>query len=155
LALALAPLVFLHPIRVSGRSMEPCLRDGVVRLALRAWCSGTPVPGQVWLIRTPGGVAVKRLAGLPGERLEIREGTLRIDGAMVEEPYALPDPGSPEGPWETGPGYFLLGDNRPASHDCRAWGPLRAGDLLGRVLLFPGDGDPVVMPSRAQGGPVG
>ena len=137
LGVALVPMAFLRPIRVAGRSMEPCLRDGSVRLALRAWCAGAPVPGQVWLVRTPNGVAVKRLAGLPGERLEIRDGALWVDGARVGEPSAQPGPEAAEGPWETGAGYFMLGDNRASSHDSRAWGPLPAGDLLGRILLFP------------------
>ena len=135
LTLALVPMAFLHPVRVAGRSMEPGLEDGSVRLALRSWCSGAPVPGQVWLIRTPEGVAVKRLAGLPGDRLEIRAGVLWVNGVRAEEPRALPDPRATEGPWADGPGYFLLGDNRPASLDSRAWGPLPAGNLLGRVLL--------------------
>ena len=138
LTLALLPAAFLRPVRVAGRSMEPGLSDGAVRLALRAWCAGTPAPGQVWLVQTPFGRAVKRLACLPGERLELRAGALWVDGARVDEPYALPDPRTMEGPWETGPGYFLLGDNRAASRDSRAWGSLRAGDLLGRILVFRG-----------------
>jgi signal peptidase I len=135
LILALTPMAFLHPVRVAGRSMEPCLEDGAVRLALRPWCSGRPGPGQVWLIRTPEGVAVKRLAGLPGDRVEIRAGVLWINGVRAEEPAPRPGSGSAEGPWEAGPGYFLLGDNRPASHDSRAWGPLPGENLLGRILL--------------------
>ncbi len=51
----------------------------------------------------------------------------------------MKDPGLPEpessGPWSLGQGYFLLGDNRPESHDGRSWGALSAAALQGRILL--------------------
>jgi signal peptidase I len=134
LALALTPLAVLHPVRIAGRSMAPRLQPGDVCLALRAWCAGPPASGQIWLVRVPGGTAVKRLVGLPGDRLEVRDGRLWRNGARVDEPYAAEGDRDPGGPWFDGPGYFLLGDNRGQSHDCRAWGPLAAGDLLARLL---------------------
>ena len=42
IVLALSPLLFVHPVRVSGRSMEPTLGDGSMHCALRAWCAGPP-----------------------------------------------------------------------------------------------------------------
>ena len=73
LALAILPLAFIHPLRIVGHSMEPALGPGSVRLALRAWCAGSPKRGEVWLVEAPeGGPAVKRVVGLPGERLEQR-----------------------------------------------------------------------------------
>ena len=54
--------------------------DGSLRLVLRAWCAGHPVPGQVWLVQTSTGLAVKRLVGLPGDRVELCQGTLWING---------------------------------------------------------------------------
>jgi signal peptidase I len=134
LALALSPLLILHPVRITGRSMEPLLRDGQVRLALRSWCAGRPRPGQVWIVRTPSGTAVKRLVALPGAEVAIQDGELRVNGQPRPEPYVShPERGS-AGPWFTGPGYFLLGDNRPESHDSRAWGALPAEALEGRIL---------------------
>jgi signal peptidase I len=135
LALALAPLAVLHPVRVDGRSMEPRLKPGSVCWVLRAWCAGTPAPGQIWLVQTPAGPAVKRLVGLPGDRVELRDGDLWINGARVEEPYVDRIERQSAGPWALGAGYFLLGDNRPASHDSRAWGSLPADGLRGRILL--------------------
>jgi signal peptidase I len=134
LALALTPLAFLHPVRIAGRSMAPGLRPGAVRLALRAWCAGSPAPGQIWLVRVPGGTAVKRLVGLPGDRLEMRDGCLWRNGERVPEPYAADLDREPGGPWFDGPGYFLLGDDRGGSHDSRAWGPLPPGTLVARIL---------------------
>lgn len=135
LAVALAPAAFLHPVRISGRSMEPRMVPGTVCLALRAWCAGVPAPGQIWLVRTPAGTAVKRLVGLPGDRVEIRAGGLWINGRPVYEPYTKVDEPEWDGPWATGQGYFLLGDNRGASRDCRTWGPLPGGALVGRIIL--------------------
>lgn len=139
LALALAPLVCLHPVRIHGRSMEPGLRSGAVRLALRSWCAGPPAPGQVWLVRTQAGVAVKRLAGLPGDRVEFRGGGLFIngrrladDGPAPRHPLAAGLPPAETRPAETG--YFLLGDNLDDSLDSRAWGAVPRGGLLARIL---------------------
>ena len=134
LALAMAPLLFLHPVLIAGRSMEPRLHPGSVCLALRAWCAGHPAAGQIWLVQTPTGPAVKRLVGVPGDRLELRQGALWINGRLVDEPYAEPTERDTAGPWAAGAGYFLLGDNRPQSHDSRAWGSLPAAGMLGRIL---------------------
>lgn len=134
LALALAPLLFMHPVLIAGRSMEPRLRPGSVCLALRAWCAGSPAAGQIWLVEAPGGTAVKRLVGLPGDRVELRRGALWINGRQVAEPYADPAERDTAGPWAVGAGYFLLGDNRAESHDSRAWGSLPATGLCGRIL---------------------
>jgi signal peptidase I len=134
LALALAPLAVLHPVRIIGRSMEPRLPSGSVRLALRAWCAGAPAPGQIWLVRVPGGTAAKRLLGLPGDRLEMRDGALWRNGRRQEEPYVGTGEPEPGGPWSAGRGYFLLGDNRSESRDSRAWGPVPRESLVARLL---------------------
>lgn len=134
LALALTPLAFFRPVLVLGRSMEPGLGDRAVCLALRPWCAGAPARGQRWLLDTPAGAAVKRLVGLPGDRVELRDGRLRLNGRPLEEPYPTRQGAGPEGPWEAGPGYFFLGDNRDASRDSRTWGALPAASLRGRIL---------------------
>lgn len=134
LALALLPLAALHPVRIDGRSMEPGLRSGTLCLALRPWCAGTPARGQIWLVQTPAGPAVKRLVGIPGERLEIRDGNLWIDGVRLHEPYAARAAAASEGPWEAGAGLFFLGDNRDRSQDSRTWGAVSAASLRGRIV---------------------
>ena len=133
LALALLPIGFGHPVRISGRSMEPRLRDGDLSFVLRAWCAGPPLPGEIWLIQTPTGPAVKRLVALPASRVEILDGDLLVEGRLVQEPYVTHPERASAGPWNTGDGYFLLGDNRPESHDSRAWGALPARQLEGRI----------------------
>lgn len=133
-ALVLVPLAFVHPVRISGRSMEPRLQDGELRLALRAWCAGRPRPGQIWLAGTPTGTVVKRLVAAPGSRVEIRDGEVWVDGAFLREPYVARTERGSAGPWETGKGWFLLGDNRAESHDSRAFGPVAEGTLEARVM---------------------
>ena len=134
LALVLLPFAFVHPVRIAGRSMEPLLRDGEVHLALRAWCAGRPLPGQVWLAAAPGGTVVKRLVAPPGSRVELRDGALWLDGRYVPEPYVARTERASGGPWDTGQGWFLLGDNRAESRDSRAWGTLPAAGLEARVV---------------------
>jgi len=134
LALGVTPLAFLHPVRVSGTSMEPLLKDGSVHFALRSWCAGHPRAGQVWLASTPSGTIVKRLVAGPGTRVEIRDGEVWIDGRFVGEPYVARTERASGGPWDTGPGWFLLGDNRSESRDSRAWGPLAESALEARLL---------------------
>ncbi len=132
-ALALAPLAVVHPLRVQGRSMEPALHHGELRLVLRAWAAGPPRRGQVWVVAGPEGSAVKRVVGLPGERVELADGDLRIDGRRLDPPAGARLERQ-DGAWSCGVGYFLLGDNRPASRDSRAWGPLPKSAFRGRVL---------------------
>jgi signal peptidase I len=134
LLLALAPLAFVHPVRVEGNSMEPTLKDGQTLLALRPWCSGRPGLGEVWTLDGPEGKAIKRVLALPGQTLEQRNGYLMRDGAFVEEPYVSFRDVMDDGPWPAGDGYLLLGDNRPASRDCRLWGAVGDRVMGGRVV---------------------
>ena len=133
LLLALSPLAFVHPLRIRGRSMEPTLKDGDLRFALRAWVAGAPRRGELWLVEGPEGPAVKRVAGLPGERVDLADGDLRIDGRRL-----APEEGTrlerQDGSWSCGQGYFVLGDHRPQSRDSRAWGPLPRSAFRGRLL---------------------
>ncbi len=81
--------------------------------------------------RTP---YVKRVIGLPGEQVEIRDNLVFIDGEILHEPYATW--GVPEsfGPVVVGEdAYFLLGDNRPHSSDSRVWGTVSRDLILGKV----------------------
>jgi signal peptidase I len=78
---------------------------------------------------------VKRVVGLPGERVWLRSGQLEVDGRAVPEPYlATPSIGAGELDLELGPAqYLVLGDHRAASTDGRDFGPVGADALVGRV----------------------
>ena len=79
---------------------------------------------------------IKRVIGLPGETVEIRNNTVHIDGVPLDEPYLgevqMPD----EGPYEVGAGeVFVMGDNRNASFDSRRFGPVALDDLVGEAFI--------------------
>lgn len=134
LLLALAPLAVVHPVRVSGHSMEPGLKDGSLRFALRAWATHAPRRSEIWVVEGPDGPSVKRVLGLPGETLDQVRGDLRLAGRFLEEPYLTGTEREDGGPWPCGEGYLVLGDNRLASRDGRAWGPLPRAAFRARLF---------------------
>jgi signal peptidase I len=82
---------------------------------------------------------IKRLIGLPGQTVEIREGGVFINGTLIDEPYLPNTPTTCStycGPLTLGTGeYFFMGDNRPGSRDSRSFGPIPDSQIIGRVLL--------------------
>jgi len=81
---------------------------------------------------------VKRVIGLPGETVEIKEGYVYIDGMPIEEPYLKEEMRGNYGPYEVPEGsYFMLGDNRNSSQDSRKWSHtfLKEEDIMAKVLL--------------------
>ena len=89
----------------------------------------------------------KRVAALPGERIEIRDGGLLIDGRPLREPalfrflrYTNEGHASAGVTLEVASGaYFVLGDNSADSYDSRYWGGLRRDDILGlgAMIVWP------------------
>jgi signal peptidase I len=82
---------------------------------------------------------IKRLIGLPGDTLEIHDGTILVNGAVLDEAYldsAYTSCTSVCGPLTLGADqYFLIGDNRTVSRDSRDFGPIPADQVIGRVVL--------------------
>ncbi|MUM76550.1 signal peptidase I [Pseudodesulfovibrio sp. F-1] len=86
---------------------------------------------------------IKRVVALPGETLEIREKVVYIDGQPLDEPYVRHTKHTMEpvrdnfGPYTVPEGqYFMLGDNREASHDSRWWGPVKREKIVGKALVI-------------------
>jgi signal peptidase I len=134
LAMALSPLLVVHPVRISGRSMEPALVDADLRWALRAWASHAPRRGEIWVVAGPHGSSIKRVLGLPGDAVSWRGPDLWINGQRLDEPWVVHPERSGEGRTVCGDGYLVLGDNRPQSQDGRSWGPVPPEALKGRLF---------------------
>lgn len=131
--------------RVQGASMEPTLyhNDWILSLP-QAYRKAPPERGDVVLIRRRAltqGYIVKRIIGLPGENIEIRDGNVLVNNVSIYDPFTAGCEDTMQ-PIFVEPGcYFVLGDNRTQSRDSRDWeDPLvHEEELRGKVwfLLFP------------------
>ena len=133
-------LFVFHLVRIQGSSMEDTLCSGEIALvtSFDYRFGAKPARGDIVECRFPGRVDtyVKRVIGLPGETVELREGKTYIDGAAISEPYVF----SIAEDYSISLGenaYLVLGDNRCESYDSRAadMGPIGKEDILGRVRL--------------------
>jgi signal peptidase I len=101
-----------------------------------------PKRGEIWVITNPspndgnGPVLVKRVIGLPGEKVATDGGVVTINGKPLDEPYCAEKPDYQLGPKKLGPDeYWLLGDNRNRSEDSHKWGPLPKSLLIGKAVV--------------------
>ena len=79
---------------------------------------------------------VKRVLGLPGETVEVRSGTVYVNGEAIREQYLRRLDGSSVPPLILGEKeYYVIGDNRRNSNDSRAWGAVPEENIVGRVWL--------------------
>lgn len=79
---------------------------------------------------------VKRIIGLPGEMVSIKNGEVFIDGLGLDEPYISAKDSDNMKPILVPPNsYFVLGDNRYVSSDSRHWGSVSIDQIVGKVLM--------------------
>lgn len=145
-----------QPFIVSGSSMEPSFHNGEYLVIDEiSYRFGDPQRGQVVVLHPPTAQSkefyIKRIIGLPGEKIEIDNGKVTIfnsqhpNGKVLEEDY-LPNQ-SLSYPHDTSivggrkilslkdNEYFVMGDNRLASSDSRDWGPLPRKEIVGKVFV--------------------
>ncbi len=160
-------------VRVDGESMNSTLANGEIMFvtkydyasnwlafpwqdaaakekAARITTGGNPQRFDVVICRYPGRGDtnfVKRVVGLPGDTVEIRDGYLYIDGEKYEEPYIRDEYrrgfSNTFGPYTVAEGeYFVLGDHRNNSNDSRSQGAIPRDMIIGhaRTVLFPFSG---------------
>ncbi|MGH3072490.1 MAG: signal peptidase I [Gaiellaceae bacterium] len=152
----------VNPYRIPSSSMEPTLHCAKPASGCESRFSDRvlanrfiyrfrdPERGEIVVFETPpaarqrcgaGGTFVKRLIGLPGDRVELRnEGGssyVYINGTKLDEPYIQPDRRDTRGPetFNVPQGqYFMMGDNRSQSCDSREWGTVPRKNLIGKVF---------------------
>lgn len=130
---------FFTVLVVKGRSMEPNLHDGqILGINKISYRFRDPERGEPIAMFFPGETErkfIKRIIGLPGEKIEIKDGSIYINGEKSFEGYL--DPAVTTNPnlerTLQSSEYFVLGDNRTVSSDSRAWGPVPRSFIIGRI----------------------
>lgn len=144
--LAVINTFFIGIFVVDGPSMETTLHDKeVVLWGRNSFSSKEPTRGEIVMVNYPGDPVhkkyVKRIVGLPGEKVEVKNGKVYINDKLIREDYLDSSVEStPDGLWQIEKGrYFIMGDNRPNSNDSRFFGPVEKEFILGRALavVFP------------------
>ncbi len=127
--------------RVDGLSMEPNLEDNQrIIMEKITYRFHRPRRGDIVILRRPDGSyahpLIKRVVGLPGETIEIRDGSVRINGAVLDEPYLdQPTLGYVAPLVIPEDQVYVLGDNRASSNDSRSFGPVPWEDILGKAWI--------------------
>jgi signal peptidase I len=143
IGLALVIIVFLYqPVKVEGTSMAPLLSDQERIFINKFVYRFEPIQrGDVvvfWYPLDHSKSFIKRVVGLPGEAVEIRQGAVYVDGNIVPEPYVPPqyedlsDFGPVRVPKDS---YFVMGDHRISSNDSRVFGPVASRFIYGRAVF--------------------
>jgi len=142
-AIAIFIVIFIvQPVKVEGTSMQPQLVDQerifVNRFIYRFQDIGRGDVVVFWYPRDRNKSFIKRVVGIPGDKVEIRTGVVYVNNVRVNEPYLNPvfQDYKSFRPVIVPPGhYFVLGDHRSSSNDSRVWGFV-AHDLIYGKAVF-------------------
>ncbi len=140
-AIALLIHAFLaQATRVYGQSMEPNLHsDERLVIEKLSYRFHGPRRGDIVVLHDPTGgpeLLIKRVVGLPGERVTIADGRVYIDGLVLDEPYVAHATQGGGRTWMVPPfTVFVMGDNRSASRDSRVFGPVSLNQIVGRAVF--------------------
>ena len=124
---------------VSGQSMEPNLHSEQ-RLIIEkvSYKLRDPQRGEIVVVDVPHSEIplIKRVIGLGGESVEIRQNHLFVDGGLIEEPYITAPYQRDFGPVVVPEKHiFVMGDNRNGSNDSRSFGPVPIDHIEGRAWV--------------------
>ncbi len=143
--IAVMIILFLYqPVKVEGTSMMPALQDQE-RIFINKFLYHFPfekiAQGDMIVFWYPGDPTksyIKRVIGTPGDRIEINQGQVVVNGSPLKETYVPPEYRDQQSmamkivpPDE----YFVLGDHRSSSNDSRAWGMVPRYDIYGKAVF--------------------
>ncbi|MEZ5400460.1 MAG: signal peptidase I [Bryobacteraceae bacterium] len=148
LSVVIAVLVILfvyQPVKVEGTSMMPSLEDQerifinkfIYRFGMGEISRGDMI--VFWYPGDPSKSYIKRVIGLPGDRIEIDEGAVSVNGGRLDESYVPPQYRDHQSvPQTVVPPdyYYVLGDHRSSSNDSRSWGPVHRRHIYGKAVFI-------------------
>lgn len=126
--------------RIEGHSMLPTLQEGeYVIIDKLSYYLDEPNRGDVIVLHFPNDRSrdfIKRVIGLPGDRVEVSEGIVKVNDVVLNEPYINASPNY-SGSWDVPEGqFFVLGDNRNNSSDSHNWSFLPREDIVGKAWII-------------------
>jgi len=130
-----------EPFIVKGNSMEPNFRQGDYLIIDKlSFLFRQPKRGEVVVFNYPLNPRqrfIKRIIALPGEKIEMKDGKVKINEQYLKEEYLSNSIQTTDDLDIVVPQnqYFVLGDNRFSSLDSRQWGTLPKSNIIGRVLF--------------------
>lgn len=144
--LALALLIFLavhftvQNYQIDGFSMQNTLQNSQYVLVNKiAYLFHAPARGDVIVFHEPDHPdrdLIKRVIGLPGDKILIDSTNVWVNGTELHEPYITAPSNPPTQPLTVPANdYFVLGDNRPNSEDSRYFGPVPRDNIVGKATL--------------------
>jgi len=132
-------IFLVQPHRVQGVSMHPSFENGELLLTEKvSYRLSAPNRGDIIVFEAPierKADFIKRIIGIPGDTITIRDGSVYINSMKLDENYIM---GNTEGNKTLVLGeseYFVLGDNRAASSDSRVFGPIKKNTIRGKVWV--------------------
>ena len=143
--IVLLKIYVISPIRVNGTSMDPTLENGDIMILNKIGYRITKIKRfDIVVIKYKDELLIKRVIGLPGEKIKYVNNTLYVNGKKLDEEFdktytynfSLKEIGSTTVPDDS---YFVLGDNREVSKDSRSIGFIDREDIVGKssLTLFP------------------
>lgn len=125
--------------RIDGSSMNPTLQHGQYLLINNfSYYLNEPERGDIIVFNHPNNELnlIKRVIGLPGDKVEITNQTVKVNGQLLNEPY-IKAPPTYDGTWTVPDGnYFVLGDNRNSSSDSHTWQYLPKSNIVGKAIAI-------------------
>jgi signal peptidase I len=125
--------------RIESVSMQPNLWEGEYVIVDKvSYALSGPQRGDIIVFekaRQPD--LIKRVIGLPGDTVEVRDERVFVNGTALTEPYIAHPPNYAFGPVQVeADRFFVLGDNRSNSSDSHVWGTVPRADIVGRALII-------------------